>query len=249
MPPKNNVNIKLQDLILFENESIIALNKPSGLLSIPDREAKELSLKDVLQAHYPQIFTIHRLDKDTSGLIIFAKHATAHKHYSQQFEERKTVKIYLGLLIGSLTPTQGSIHAPIAENKIKRGTMIVHRRGKPAHTDYKVLKNFGLYNWVWFQIHTGRTHQIRVHSKELGHPVVGDVLYGDGKPLMLSTIKNKFKLSKDVLEERPLLNRLALHAFQLEVVDERGNLLKLEAPLHKDITATIKQLEKWHGNN
>lgn len=239
------MNFKLQDLVLFENENLVALNKPSGMLSIPDREGKELSLKDLLQHKYPEIYTVHRLDKDTSGLIIFAKNAAAHKHFSKQFEERKTIKIYLGLLIGSLQPTEGSIDTPIAENMVKRGTMIAHRRGKPAHTDYKILKDLKSYSWVQFQIHTGRTHQIRVHARELGHPLAGDVIYGDGKPLLLSSIKNKFKLGKDVLEERPLLNRLALHAFQLTIADEEGNLLELEAPLHKDLTAAIRQLEKW----
>jgi pseudouridine synthase, RluA family len=236
---------KLQDLIIFENEDLIALNKPSGMLSIPDREAKEQSLKDILQQRYPEVYIVHRLDRDTSGLIIFAKNAAAHRHFSLQFENRKTIKIYLGLLLGSLAKTDGVVDVPIAENTSKRGTMMVHRRGKPARTDYKVLKDFKQYSWVWFQIHTGRTHQIRVHAKELGHPLAVDKIYGDGQPILLSSIKNRFKLSKDALEEKPLLNRLALHAYQLTIEDLQGKAITLEAPLHKDLTATLKQLEKW----
>lgn len=214
------------------------------MLSIPDREGKEPSLKDYLQQQYPEIFTVHRLDRETSGLIIFAKTAAAHKHFSRQFEERKTIKIYLGLVLGSLPDGEGSVDAPIAENMAKRGVMLIHRRGKNALTDYKVLKDFKRYSWVQFRIHTGRTHQIRVHARELGNPLVYDTLYGDGKPVLLSAFKSRFKLGKDVEEERPLLNRLALHAYQLEIADENNQILKLEAPLHKDMKVTVVQLEK-----
>lgn len=236
--------MKSSDLIVFENENLVALNKPSGLLSIPDREGKEISLKDVLSEQYAAVFTVHRLDRETSGLIIFAKNAKAHKHFSQQFENRKTIKIYNGLVVGSMLQKEGTVDAAIAENMVKRGTMIIHRRGKQAITDYKVLEDFKIYSLVEFNIHTGRTHQIRIHSKELGHPLVCDVIYGDGKPFFLSSLKSKFKLSKDILEERPLLNRLALHAFQLQIEDLNGELLKLEAPLHKDLSATLQQLRK-----
>lgn len=239
--------MKLQELIIFENDNLVALNKPSGLLSIPDREAKEISLKELLLQKYNDIFTVHRLDRETSGLIIFAKNAEAHKHFNQQFENRNTIKIYNGLVIGSLQTQEGSIDAPIAENMVKRGTMLIHRRGKQAVTDYKVLNDFGIYSWLQFQIHTGRTHQIRVHTKEMGHPLVCDTIYGDGKPLLLSSFKNKFKLSKDVLEETPLLNRLALHAFTLTIKDVDGAALTLQAPLHKDLRATLQQLEKRRG--
>lgn len=236
--------MKLKDLIVFENEDIIALNKPSGLLSIPDREGKEVSLKELLMDVYDDIFVVHRLDRETSGLIIFAKNAAAHKHFNQQFEERKTIKIYNGLVIGSPSVSEGHIDAPIAENMVKRGSMIIHRRGKQASTDYKVLADYGIYSWMQFQIHTGRTHQIRIHSKEIGHPLVGDPIYGDGKAVFVSALKSKFNLSKEALEERPLLNRLALHASKLKIQAPGGNLLELEAPLHKNLRATLQQLEK-----
>ncbi len=235
---------KIKDFIVFENENLISLNKPSGLLSIPDREGKEISLKEILAEHYPGVFTVHRLDRETSGLIVFAKNAEAHKHLSRQFENRKTVKIYQGLVIGSLQQKEGTVDAPIAENMVKRGTMIIHRRGKQAITDFIVLQDFKIYSRVQFQIHTGRTHQIRVHAKEMGHPLVYDAIYGDGKPVLLSAFKNKFKLSKDEPDEKPLLNRLALHAFQLQIEDLNGEMLLLEAPLHKDLRATLQQLEK-----
>jgi 23S rRNA pseudouridine955/2504/2580 synthase/23S rRNA pseudouridine1911/1915/1917 synthase len=187
---------------------------------------------------------VHRLDKDTSGLILFARNEAMHKHLSIQFEARKTKKIYQGLVVGSLQEKKGSIDSPIAEHPAQNGTMITHRKGKESLTDYEVLEDFGIYSLVQFQIHTGRTHQIRVHMKEAGHPVVCDSFYGDGKPVFISALKKKFNLSKDELEERPILGRLALHAYQLVFKDLTGKSIELEAPLHKDMRATLQQLAK-----
>jgi 23S rRNA pseudouridine1911/1915/1917 synthase len=235
--------MKLTDYLVFENDDFIALNKPSGLLSIPDREGKEISLKVLLQEKYPQVFTVHRLDKDTSGLIVFAKNEETHRNLSMQFEERQTEKIYLGLVLGSLIEKKGTVNKPIAENTVKKGTMIIHQRGKESITDYEVLEDFGIYSWLQFRIHTGRTHQIRVHMKDIGHPVACDELYGDDKPILLSSFKSKFKLSKKEEEERPILNRLGLHAFKLKF-SNGGRGFELEAPVSKDLKATIQQLEK-----
>jgi 23S rRNA pseudouridine1911/1915/1917 synthase len=234
----------LKDWIIFESDDFVALNKPSGLLSIPDRKGIDISLKVLLKEKYGDIFTVHRLDKETSGLIVFAKNEIAHKHLSMQFENRQTKKIYQGLVIGSLMEKKGSISSSIMEHPALNGIMIVHRKGKESLTDYEGLEDFGIYSLLQFQIHTGRTHQIRVHMKETGHPVVCDVLYGDGKPVLVSSLKSKFKLSKDAEEEKPILNRLALHAFQLTFKDTSGQLLELEAPLPKDIRATLQQLAK-----
>ena len=236
--------MKIPEIIVFENDDFVALNKPSGLLSIPDREGKEVSLKILLKEKYGDIFTVHRLDRDTSGLIVFAKNEASHKHLSLQFENRLTKKIYQGLIIGSLPEKKGSINSPIAEHPAQNGTMIIHRRGKESLTDYEVLEDFGIYSFVQFQIHTGRTHQIRVHMKDLGHPIVSDSLYGDGKPVLVSSLKSKFKLSKDVEEEKPILGRLALHSFQLSFQDADKKMTALEAPLPKDLRATLQQLSK-----
>jgi 23S rRNA pseudouridine1911/1915/1917 synthase len=236
--------MKISELVIKETGDWVALNKPSGLLSIPDREGKEISLKSLLQEKYQKILTVHRLDKDTSGLIVFAKNEATHKHLSLQFEERLTTKIYAGLVIGSPAEKKGSINLPLAENTVQRGVMIVNRRGKESLTDYKVMDDFGIYSWMQFQIHTGRTHQIRVHMKEMGHPIVCDALYGDGKPVLISSLKKKFNLSKNEMEERPILGRLALHAFQLSFKSTEGIITELEAPLHKDMRATLQQLEK-----
>lgn len=245
--------MKISDIIIFENDDFIALNKPSGLLSIPDREGKDISLKRLLQDRYTgpddtfkreEIFTIHRLDKGTSGLIVFAKNENTHKFLSGQFQDRLTEKIYLGLIIGSPVNKQGSIHSPIMEHPVKKGLMVINRKGKESLTNYEVLEEFGIYSWVRFQIFTGRTHQIRVHMKDIGHPIACDELYGDGRAVFLSSIKRNFKLSKDMEEERPLLNRLALHAYRLKFQVPDGSQFELEAPIPKDLKATLQQLSK-----
>ncbi len=236
---------KLPFDIVFENDELVAVNKPSGMLTLPDRHDGELqSLRGLLQAKYGHIFVIHRLDKDTSGVIVFAKDEVTHKYMSQLFEGRSIEKIYLGLVHGNPEPPSGSIHEAISEHPAKNGTMVIHHKGKASHTDYEVVDNLGKFSLVSFNIHTGRTHQIRVHSKFLGHPIACDPLYGDGKPVLVSSFKKKFKLSKKEEEEKPILARLALHAHRISFTDAHGQALSIEAPLAKDMRALIAQLKK-----
>lgn len=236
--------MRIDEHILLETEDLIAINKPSGLLTIPDRFGKDISLKVILQERYGGIFTVHRLDRDTSGLVVFAKNEAAHKHLSQQFEARETRKIYNGLVLGKPFQTSGVVNEPISEHPVKKGLMTVHRKGKESITEYEVLESFRLFSWMQFRILTGRTHQIRVHMKHLGHPIVCDELYGDGKPVYISQLKHHYKLSKEELEERPLLARLALHASQLTFKGLNGEEISLEAPLPKDLRALLNQLSK-----
>ncbi|MDE3236458.1 MAG: RluA family pseudouridine synthase [Bacteroidota bacterium] len=232
--------------IIFENESFVAVNKPSGLLSVPDRMGKEVSLKHILKEKYGNIFTVHRLDKDTSGLIVFAKTEEAHKELSQRFEGRDVQKFYLGLVNGMMLHSEGSVDAAIMEHPGKPGFMVTHQKGKASLTDYTVLETFRLYSWVQFQIHTGRTHQIRVHMKHIGHSIVCDELYGDAKPILLSSFKRNFKLSKQAEEETPILARLALHSWKLSF-ELNGETFNLEAEVPKDLRALLQQLRKWKG--
>lgn len=239
--------MQLSGIILTETDHWIALNKPAGLLSVPDRLGKEISLKMMLREKYGNIWTVHRLDRDTSGVILFAKDEATHQLLNQQFEDRQTEKIYTGLVIGVPTTESGSITSPIAEHPAGDGRMMTHAKGKPSHTDYRILEALRPYSLMEFNIHTGRTHQIRVHLQTLGHPIVCDTLYGDGKPVLVSSLRKKFKLAKNVEEERPILSRLALHAHRLCFTDNNGQLQKIEAPLPKDLTATIAQLKKSQG--
>ncbi len=232
--------------ILVENEWFVVINKPAGMLSIPDRMQSERSLKDILIEKYGDIFTVHRLDKETSGIIVFAKDEESHKQLSQLFEGREVKKFYLGLVNGTLINNSGSIDAAIMEHPAKNGSMVINVKGKPSLTDYEVLEDFRIYSWVQFQIHTGRTHQIRLHTKHLGNSIACDVIYGDGKPVLISALKKRYNLAKKEEEERPILSRLGLHSYRLQFVFNEKEY-NLEAPLPKDLTALLQQLRKWKG--
>ncbi len=230
--------------IVLENDRFIAINKPAGLLSIPDREQSQPSLKDMLLARYGTIFTVHRLDKDTSGLIVFAKDEETHKYLSQLFEGRQVEKYYRGLVYSCPAKKFGTIDAPISEHPLHKGLMTVHRNGKASLTGYEVIEEHRSWSLVEFRLHTGRTHQIRVHAKHFGHPLACDELYGNGKPILLSSLKRNFKLSKHDEEERPMLNRLALHSYRLKFTDTGGTVIDLVAELPKDMRALLQQLKK-----
>jgi 23S rRNA pseudouridine1911/1915/1917 synthase len=247
---KNHLRIMKVPEIIQETADFVALNKPAGLLSIPDREGEEISLKKLLREKYGEIYTVHRIDKNTSGIIIFAKNEETHKFLSQAFEEREVEKYYQGIVKGTLVEKEKMIDEPIAQHSMKKTTMIIHKRGKSSVTEYKVLEEFGKFSLLQFRIHTGRTHQIRVHMQYVGHPIVADEIYGDGTPVLLSSIKKKYNLSKDELEEKPLLNRLGLHAQRLKFTDQHGTQHDLEAEMPKDMRALLQQLRKLkkHGS-
>lgn len=231
--------------IIFENETFVAVNKPAGLLTIPDRHDDMLSsLYKTLQQQYEKIFIVHRLDRDTSGLILFAKDEATHKYLSQLFENRNVEKFYIGIVQGNLQAKKGTIEEAILEHPVKKGMMMVHAKGKPSLTDFEVLEEYGIYSLIRFRIYTGRTHQIRVHMKHIGHPIACDELYGDPKPVLLSSFKKKFKLSKHDEEERPMLNRLALHSSELKFKDQENKDVDLKAEMPKDMKALLQQLKK-----
>lgn len=236
--------MKLDEHLIFENDDFVAINKPSGMLTIPDRAGAETSLKNLLKQRYGNIFTVHRLDRDTSGIVVFAKNEKTHKSLSQAFESRDVQKFYLGLVMGTPAEPSGTIDAGIIEHPVKRGLMAINKKGKTSITDYAILEKFRFYSWLQFQIHTGRTHQIRVHAKHIGNPVVSDLLYGDGKPILLSSIKKRaYNLSKNEEAERPILSRLALHSWKLHFT-LNNETYNLEAPLPKDLKALLQQLRK-----
>lgn len=231
--------------IIFENDDLVAVNKSAGMLTIPDRhDETQLSLYKILLQEYGKIYIVHRLDRETSGVVLFAKNEVSHKYLSQLFEQRNIEKIYLGIIRGSITPKKGSVNEPIAEHPTHKGIMTVSKKGKPSLTDYDVMEDYGIYSLVQFNIQSGRTHQIRVHMKFAGHPIACDAIYGDGKPILLSSFKKKYKLSIHEDEERPLVNRLALHSHRLIFTDATANKHILEAPLPKDMKALLQQLQK-----
>lgn len=234
--------------ILFEDEHQLIVNKPAGLLSIPDRHVPEKpNLLDWLQQRYGSILTVHRLDKETSGVLCYARHAEAHRHLSLQFEHGQVRKCYLALLDGLLREKQGIIDRPIAPHPTRAGRMIVSKQGKAAVTHFRLLESFQRFTLVEADIKTGRTHQIRVHFQALGFPLAVDEFYGPRPALYLSEIKGRgYQLGKNK-EERPLLGRLSLHAQQLSITPfGQAEIQTFVAEPAKDLSVTLKQLRKWN---
>jgi 23S rRNA pseudouridine1911/1915/1917 synthase len=174
--------------ILFEDDDLLVLNKPAGLVVHPGAGHQQHTLINALLAHCKNLSGIggkerpgivHRLDKETSGVLVIAKNDAAHRELSKQFAERATGKTYLALVAGTPRKSFGTIDAPIARHPVHRQRMSIARRGgRSAKTDYRVLRSSGDASLVECVIHSGRTHQIRVHLHHLGHPVLGDKLYG-----------------------------------------------------------------------
>lgn len=231
--------------VIYEDDDYLLLNKPANLLSIPDRFKKEIpNLYEMLKRKYGNIFVVHRLDKETSGLICFAKNEEAHRELNLQFEKHQTEKFYLALVNGKMKMQKGKIDFPISENPFKKGTMLVNKKnGKEAITEYEVMEEFKNFSLVKIKLLTGKTHQIRVHFQYIGHPLVVDSVYGNRTELFLSEIKTKYKNNKE--KESPLISRLTLHSFQLEFFHFRKKeWLQNEAPLPKDFEALLNQLRK-----
>lgn len=232
--------------IIHQDDQIVVVEKPAHLLTIPDRHDADLpSLVHLLSRRTKQtILPVHRLDKPTSGLLVFAKTKTAQRQLSQQFEQRLVQKIYLALVEGRPREPQGDIKAALAPHPTKPGRMMVSVKGKAAHSKYEVVDFFGDYSLLQVDLLTGRTHQIRVHLQSIGHPLLVDPFYGSRSELKLSSLKRNYQLKKGT-EERPLLSRVPLHAHKLHFQHpENGNELTFTSELPKDMRATIQQLKK-----
>lgn len=230
--------------IVFENEDYLAVDKISGISVIPERFGTGAqSLKDLLEFQLNKdLYTVHRIDKDTSGLVIFALNAASHKHLSQLFENHQIKKEYLLITDGYFAHKNFHADYPLSEGK--KNKMIVDKDGKKAETDFELLEEFRDYAYLKAEPLTGRTHQIRVHLSFTGVPILCDPLYGLKTEIYLSSLKKKnFNLRKGE-EERPLLSRLALHAHALSFEDKNSKLIEIKVPLHKDMRAMLNQLKK-----
>ena len=234
--------------IIYEDADLIIVNKPAQMLSIPDRFKPNLpNLLTELRKLYAEVFIVHRLDKDTSGVLCFARNAAAHRHLSMQFEKHTPMKTYWLLVEGCMEEgAEGTIDAPMIEDESRLGSMRVMSKGKPSLTTYKAIAHYRHYTIVEASPRTGRTHQLRVHFAHLGFPPAVDALYGQHTELYLSEIKQrKFNLKKDN-EERPLLSRVPLHALSLTIQHPTSlETLTFTADLPKDLHAVQQQLGKW----
>lgn len=239
--PKNKLEL------LHEDEQLVVVNKAPGVLSIPDRFSLERpNLLTMLNRKYEKVWTVHRIDRETSGAIVFAKDEETHRHLSRQFQERTVDKTYLALLDGQLHQEEGTMDRPLIEHPGKPGQMMVAKKGKRAVTHYRLVETFQRFSLAEFKIETGRLHQIRVHAEALGYPLAIDELYGRRSAFFLSEIKQRnYRLGKEK-EERPLMDRLSLHAWRISFEHPHlGERQQYEAPLPKDFAAVVKQLRKW----
>jgi 23S rRNA pseudouridine1911/1915/1917 synthase len=240
--------------LIYEDEFIVAVNKAAGVAVSADRwdDSKE-RLDKLLSAflNVERIYTVHRIDRDTSGVVVFARDGETHKTLSRAFEDRLVKKRYCAVVHGRPVWKETVCDLPLVPNGNKQHMTIIDKyQGKKSLTAFRLLGSAGSYSVVEALPATGRTHQIRVHLSSLGHPIVCDPLYGSSKPVLLSSFKRSWR--GDPFDEKPLLSRLGLHAVEL-VLPAYGNGaaaeigLTLNAPLSRDMAALIRQMEKQAG--
>jgi RluA family pseudouridine synthase len=223
MSKMNETNIINGIKILYEDENLIAADKPEGLSSITENDTKLDSLHSLLEKKLNgKLFVVHRLDKEVSGVILFAKNSGTHKYINDQFADRKVKKIYTALVQGVIRENEGVIRKPIRE--FGSGRMGVDdRKGKPSETKFSVVKRFKDYTLLELNPSTGRRHQLRVHLYSLGYPIVGDLRYGD------KAIQENFA-------------RILLHAKSLEFQLPNGETLFVEAPVPRSFVEAVGKL-------
>ena len=238
IPEVKETGLKSQDIpldVIYEDEDILVVNKPKGMVVHPAVGNPDGTLVNAVMAHCDGNLSgiggklrpgiVHRLDKDTSGLIIVAKNDKAHIKLSEQIQNREVKKVYLALVRGIIPENEATINMPIARSNKDRKKMAVDKKGKVAITHFKVIKRFEKYTYLEVTIETGRTHQIRVHMAEIGHPVVGDYTYSNGK--------NEFNVEGQML-----------HAKSLDFIHPiTGKKIHLEAPLPEYFKEILNKLE------
>jgi len=234
--------------LIHVDEDIIVVNKAPGTLTIPDRfDPFKLNLLGALREKYEEVFVVHRLDRDTSGIVVFARNKEAHRALNQQFQEREADKFYLALTVGVPHPEEELIDKPIGPDPRGGGKMrIDYHGGKESATAYEVVERYREHALIRLQLFTGRTHQVRVHMAAVGHPLAVDAMYGGAEALFLSKIKSKgFNLKIGTIE-RPILQRVSLHAYQLAFTHpSSGERVDYLAPPPKDFRSAVRQLQKW----
>ncbi len=231
---------ELRESIIFENDDFLAINKPAGIATLDDR-VDVLNILALAKELMPDIQVCHRLDKDTSGVLILAKNPESYRHLALQFQNREVVKVYHAVAQGQTNFNNLMVEVPlIVKNKgiVKWDA----KSGKPSITYFTTLQNFKACSLLECKPITGRRHQIRAHLKYVKHPIVSDIMY-EGEFMYLSQIKRKYKPSRR--EETPMIPRVALHAFAISFKSLDGKSVHIEAPYPKDFTILLKQLEKY----
>ncbi len=245
---KRKANMGPQDWVVYEDDALVVFNKPAGLLIAPDRWDKtKINLMGLIHdCLSPKWFNAHRLDRDTSGIIVVAKTKPALDDLCTQFEERLVTKEYVALVRGRPHPPEDSIVHDLEPDRTQPGRMLAVAHGKRACTRYAVREVFRHYTWVALWPETGRQHQLRVHLALRGCPIVGDRFYGDGRGICLSDLKQGYKPGRG--PERPLLARLALHAARVTLKHPVTlQPLTVEAPLPDDLELVLHNLRRYGG--
>ena len=233
---------KLSSLIIFEDKDLLVLNKPPFLPSIDERQGLSINLLALARKSFPDIQICHRLDRETSGVIVFAKNPESYRHVSMEFEHRNVEKTYHAVIDGHHDFEEVEVDLPILVGK--KGVVKIDRgAGKPAQTTFNSLEFFNFHTLVECKPKTGRTHQIRIHLATKGASITADALYG-GKDIFLSTYKRKYRLGKGK-EESPIIKRFALHAKALKIKHPNGSTLNVEADYPKDMDVLINLLRKY----
>jgi 23S rRNA pseudouridine1911/1915/1917 synthase len=244
-PPAGNFapeNIPLE--IVFEDDHLIVINKPAGLVVHPAAGVQSGTLANALAYHFQQLSNagsirpgiVHRLDKDTSGLLVAAKTESAHENLSDQFRAREVFKSYVALVYGVVKQQSGRIEQPIARDPRNRTRMAIVAGGRGALSLYKVRRSYDSFTLLDVELKTGRTHQIRVHLSWLKHPVVGDELYSGGRDNNVQDVRLRARIRK--------LKRQFLHAEQLGFRHPAtGGQVRFVAPLPAELTTLLGELE------
>ena len=240
--------------VLFRDDNLVAVFKPAGLATIPgrgetdsvlERLGRQLGIPSAGEAD-PRVRVVHRLDKDTSGVLLFALNRAAQQHLSHQFQNNTVEKEYLALVRGRPREAAGVVDAPLAPHptSVKRMAVVKHG-GRPARTEWRLEESFRGLSLLRCFPRTGKTHQIRVHLAHVAMPLAIDPLYGSAEPIFLSQFKRGYRPTRGETE-RPLISRLTLHAEKLRVTNLDGRAIEIVAPPPKDLRATLNQLRR-HG--
>ncbi|MBC8046951.1 MAG: RluA family pseudouridine synthase [Fimbriimonadaceae bacterium] len=250
--------------ILFEDADVLVADKPAGIAVIPQRNIEVPCLQKELEKTYGKLFVVHRIDKNTSGVICFAKNEAAHKFLNEEFEKHNVKKLYKAIVRGRLMNKAGQINFPIAPHPVKPNIMVTHPKGKKSLTIYKVEEEFKHASVLNVEIKTGRTHQIRVHLAAIGHGLLVDEVYAGADAFYLSSIKKNYKTkstvlpdiniedkeNKELLEmnttEKPIISRLTLHASELHFHHpSTKEVIICKSEMPDDLQVLLKLLRKY----
>lgn len=230
-----------KDLILFEDNNLIAINKPARVSSLEDRGISPFTIHSLATEYCAEATLCHRLDKETSGLLLISKNDETYRQIAIGFQNRLIFKTYWAVADGRHYFKDHVVEIPLGQSA--RGKAKVdHRNGKPAKTIFNVVETFRHFSLIEYKPITGRLHQIRIHSAVQNAPITGDTIYGGSVP-MLAKIKKDFNYNHD-REPRPMIERTALHAKSV-TFNYDGKPITLEAPLPKDFNVLLTLLRKY----